>query len=192
MVAVNSIKEGKGIAETATALVEKSGVGRLRDVVISHFGNRAYLIKLHKHLTSLTDSIAFQEERRAVGAAKSAVAQIRGRLSEVRSETPAIQEFEVLQLFYDGKLSLSDDETRWMLEVTGEYGVLAHERLGASDATALQELAAISESRMLHFRRKGACAIDRTTQNTSRVLEDAFGGLLANIEAAAQLLGAEF
>jgi hypothetical protein len=125
-----------------------SGVARLRDLVISHFGNRATSIKLHHGIQDVTMAVGqsrlrFQLADRQVPRAVDVIA---AQVERLRNHDDSIAEFSALSDYYNGELtSFSDDDGTELLRVTGEFGTTTAARLGLPENAPLTQLRAAAE-----------------------------------------------
>lgn len=139
---IEAIRRGVGKEELAAHLYEESGIARVRDVLLRHFGNRSYLIKLNYVLTRLTRScniLRHQDPESAV--VRKICESILEEIEQVRMDEPVFRELEVLRAFYNGEFVFSDDrDSRLLLQITGEYGSSCATRLGMPEDTPLTQL----------------------------------------------------
>jgi GTPase SAR1 family protein len=137
---VSAIRDGADKGSLPERVLEASGVKTAAARVISHFGNRAFLIKLEfvlRRLRTVAGEIKRGGSERAAGVCEHIIE----RIDEMRREDSAFSELDVLNDYYKGKLRLPDDSYReQLLQITGESGSGAARRLGLPDATELTRL----------------------------------------------------
>lgn len=167
------IRKGADNRELLTSgLFQSSGVPQLRDLIVSHFGNRAFLIKLGTGLQQIKNA-CFIERRRAAGKKESeAIEEIAGIFDDFETNEHAFRELRVLRVFYEGKLEFSSSEGRQLLEVTGEYGISLGERLGLGENAAVKEILRVAQDRMnyWHCKANGFRLFNRETIDAMHVL----------------------
>jgi hypothetical protein len=137
------LREGADEDELRDRLVADSGVTRLRDLVISHFGNRAAIIKLDR---SLQDAMAevtrcrlrVQEARLPEPPALTDVA---AQVERLLATEHGAAEVAALSAYYRGELRLTPAQVTDLLTVTGERGTSWAARLGLPEGTPSDELA---------------------------------------------------
>jgi len=138
-------------------LLKRSGLPELRDLIVSHFGNRAFLIKLDTALRQIA-AACFLARQRLNGADRQIAGEIGGKFEEVANQEHAFRELRVLRSYYERKLPFDPDEVQQLLQVTGEYGTLCHERLGLDSGSTVEEVLAqmfaVTQERIRYWRRK--------------------------------------
>jgi GTPase SAR1 family protein len=169
------IRERKWLME---ALYERSGLLELRQLILSHFGSRAYLIKLSSALSQLEN--AFIEARQQVrGREKEVVLDLAGKFQMIRLEEHAFQEIEVLGSYYEGKLVLTAGEAEQLLQVTGECGTSYYERLGMPENATKAELQWAAETRLRYWKEKANdVGFDRSTPQAADVLAQSYNRIV--------------
>jgi GTPase SAR1 family protein len=165
------------------ALVERSGLNRLRDLVLAHFGRRALLIQLEAALLRLK-AVCFAEQRRLAGEGKEIVEEIAGDLEAFEMREPAFQELRVLRDLYRGKLDLDAEEQREVLAVTGENGSSLRARLGLNSETDGRELARIARERASRWQTRSLRLLPVTPETlaAARVVARAYEALAFRLE----------
>jgi GTPase SAR1 family protein len=139
--------------DLAAELMKHSGVSELRDLVVSHFGNRAFLIKLSSSIKQL-QAKCFQEKQRLQGPELEAVLEIAGRMEALEAQEHSYKEFVVLRSYYEKKLDFNPQEVQHLLEVTGEYGISLAKRLGLDERANVEEMMPVVEARKHYWRLK--------------------------------------
>jgi hypothetical protein len=164
------------------ALYERSGLLELRQLILSHFGRRAYLIKLSNALSQLEN--AFIEARQEVrgserGKEKEVVSDLAGKFQMLRLEEHAFQEIEVLGSYYEGKLTLTSGEAAQLLQVTGERGTTYYERLDMPENATKAELQWAAETRLRYWKEKANdVGFDRSTPQAADVLAQSYNRIV--------------
>jgi len=171
----------KGIREqqdVALALYEHSGLLQLRQLILSHFGNRAYLIKLSKVLDQL--ALAFIDIRQHVHTAdKALVSDIAGKFQMIRLQEHAFQEIKVLGSYYEGKLAFMKHEGEELLQITGEHGSTYHDLLSMPINATRAELKWAAETRLCYWKEKSNdFGLDRTTLDAANVIAHSYNRIV--------------
>lgn len=138
-------------------LQQRSGLPELRELIRSHFGNRAFLIKLDSVLRQLRATCWTWTRQRLNDADRRVVGEIAGRV-EALGEEHAFRELRVLRSYYEKRLNFTPKEGQQLLQITGEYGTSLRERLGLDESPIIEEtLAAMlstAQERMRHWRQR--------------------------------------
>jgi hypothetical protein len=175
-------------------LLVRSGFPELRDLILRHFGNRAFLIKLGSMLPQI-ESACFHEERQT-GArhhgARAAVRQIASDFDTLRGQEHAFRELDALRAHYESALEFSAGEVRQLLEVTGEFGTSCAERLGMDPLTPVPDLVRVAQERAAVWRSRANddFGAGRRTIEAARVLSHSFERLAWRSRKALELLTA--
>ncbi len=178
------LRERLGEDEVRQRLVEASGVARLRDLISSHFGNRASVIKLDHGIRDVLTEIG--QHRLAIqlagGQASPALDDIAARIERLRSSDHSAAELTALAAYYQGGLHLSDQEVRELLAVTGEYGTSWAARLGLPEQASAAELEAAARRLAAAWAdREGDPALDRATRPAVRAVRRSFDRIWCEI-----------
>ncbi len=165
--ATRLIAAGADGAELSAELFAHSGVGAVRDVIVSHFGNRADLIKLAAILADLDAERARLRPGLSAQAAE-AMRQIGQILGQLRASEHGFRELDALHAYYQlradrrrgaAHAELSSDQAQEFLRVTGEHGLSCADRLGCAGGASTGEMLQVAEARLGCWRQ---LAIDPT------------------------------
>ena len=140
--------------ELRQSLLVKSGIKSFQEVILSHFGNRALLIKLNAILFKLSSTcFALRKLENLDSNDLNSIMSINAAVEAIQKEH-AFSEQKVLRDYYMGKLEFSTEEISQLLEVTGEYGVKSYERLGLQNAEdkSLEKLMQVARNKVSHWR----------------------------------------
>lgn len=139
----NLIRAGKQPDEIAVILKEKCGIQAVQDILLSHFGNRVFLIKsryIFTHLRAVTYKILHDPE--SSGRLRNICGQIREEIDGIMSSVQTLRELKILQMYYNGQVQFfSEEEKEDFLCVTGEYGRSAEMRLGMKEGCTVRQMA---------------------------------------------------
>jgi GTPase SAR1 family protein len=154
--AYSRIRSGiKNQAELTNELLKVSGVPQLRDLIISHFGHRAFLIKLGTVLRQINVA-CFLEIQKLEGKEQQIVAEISGYFEELQSQDHGFSELQILRNYYDQKLKFDSEEVKELLQVTGEYGTSCEEKLGLAKGSNFAQMLTLARARKRYWQEKAA------------------------------------
>lgn len=175
----------------AQKLLEQSGVSDLRKLIISHFGNRAFLIKLNT-CTQQLKKILFEEERKQTGQEQKIVREITGWLDKLESQElffHQVRELEILRSYYDNKLNFTAEEIEQLLQVTGERGTSCTARLGLPPQTTIVQMLDEANKKLQYWLIK-ASYIDPNAESikATHVLVQSYERLLYHLNEAYRYL----
>jgi len=169
-------------------LLHQSGVPELRDLILSHFGNRAYLIKLNAVLQRL--KVIFFEQRRHVQGSKEQqiLDSIAGTFDVLEAREHAFAELGVLQDFYAERLEFSEDEIRQLMEITGEYGTSITKRLGMGEEGTITEMISLATKKVYYWQAKSNdfLPVTRETIAAARVIARSYEIMINFLEKQLQ------
>jgi hypothetical protein len=157
------IRQGvKDLSILSERLLDSSGVPELRQLIVTHFGGRAYLIKFNRSLQSIKQ-LLFAANSKQIDQEQAAVQKIRNWLDELECDELFFQnlrELKVLSDLYDHQnstqLQLDATEIQQVLEITGEKGVSCAQRLGLEPTATLEQMEALLQPRLCHWRSRSA------------------------------------
>jgi len=150
------IRDGiTGTPELQEQLLRRSGLGAVRDLLLSHYASRAALIKASSAVNR-SRAMCSRASQESDGPAARAAAAAAGRLEAFEVDEHAIAELALLRQFYrdDTALGLSAAEAEELLTVSGERGGSCSSRLGVDQQTPLPDLLAIALTRLAYWRRR--------------------------------------
>jgi ABC-type branched-subunit amino acid transport system ATPase component len=176
-------------AQLASALLERSGIERLRETIISHFGHRAYLIKLSRILHQFK-TVYFQNRSKLRGYQLQILEEIGGKFEELESQEHGLTELSILRNFYHQKLTFDEDEAQQLLAVTGEFGTSCGERLGLVEQASIPEMLAITSERMRYWHTRSAdyFNLDRDTLTAVKTMVRSYELIFQRLQMAKKYL----
>lgn len=168
-----AIKQGVGRQEIVEFLYGESGVGKVSSLILQHFGNRAYLIKLNyvlNRIERICRRLKHQtNENRQI---QNICERILEELEQIKMDEQAFKELEILQSFYNGEIKFYDlEDEKQLLQITGEYGSHCEARLGAQDGTSIKMLKKTALERSRHWSEKTSdFGIPRQVSDAAKVI----------------------
>jgi hypothetical protein len=185
------IRDGvTGLPELQGQLLRRSGLGAVRDLLLSHYASRAALIKASGAVnrSRALCSRAAQETR---GPAATAAAAAAGRLEAFEVDEHAIAELALLRQFYrdEAALGLSAAEAGELLTVSGEHGGSCSSRLGVGEQTPLPDMLTIAQARLAYWhRRADQFGLASKTIHAARQIRRSYEVIAYHVETAQQHL----
>jgi GTPase SAR1 family protein len=170
-------------------LVQKSGIEELSSLVISHFGNRAFLIKLGTGLRQIAVA-SFQQYQQLQGIPQQIVGEISGKFEALQEREHSFKELEVLRSYYEGKLNFDAEEVQQLLQVTGEYGKSCGERLGLNEGATIPTMLSVASKLVSYWHQRGDdyMAGDRQTVAAAKVIARSYERILYRVQKAKEYL----
>jgi GTPase SAR1 family protein len=143
---VKALNQGMSMETLPDYLYAHSGVKTAADMILQHFGNRAYLIKLEYIFKQLRHEIHTFMLANAQDTSVDRVCERMLRdIERLQDEEQSFQELEVLQAFYNEEFTLADDPNGELLRtqflrIMGEDGSDCAARLGLERKSSISEL----------------------------------------------------
>ena len=193
--ALHQLRGGSCMPQTMAAMVFASNVDRLREIVVSHFGNRGFLIQASAALDAVRNE-AFGITGRLRGNAQAAAYKIVTEVDEIRRNEARFREFAILEKYYSSDVTPGDEDLKQLLDATGERGGSCAERLGAAAGTAPAQLMTLAADREAYWRGRSSDywasedfkEMARTMAQLYGEIHGRVGEAAAHLQAAAELL----
>jgi hypothetical protein len=161
-------------AELGAALVERSGLTRLREVLTVQFTRRARLLKARSALATLGGVLS--------GGAVEGAAALQVRAEEVVAGAHEFVEVRLLDQLRWGELRLPDDRADELARLLGALGHDDATRLGLPAGTPADQLRAACTEALARWRRlAGHPLSDRSARLAASVATRTLEGLLAQL-----------
>lgn len=181
----------------AKELLVYSGLPELKELILSHFGNRAFLIKLDTALHQIKNAYFWANQRESVqGLDREILERVGSTFEKLGDSEQGFSELKILRYYYQGKLPFTPKEVQQLLQVTGEYGSTDHQRLGLPDIegdpteTDLREMFKRAREYAGYWRRRAINpGASRETEEACGILGDAYDHISLHIMEAMRHLG---
>ena len=152
------LSKGTDINDIKQVLSQKCGITEVRNMLLSHFGNRTFLIKsqfIFNKLRDLSRKLchAQKDNRRLADLCE----ELENKIDEMMTGIQTLNELRILQYYYNGQLKFVDkDEIEDFMQVTGEYGREPEKRLGVESAVSMNELMQIAREKTEKWHEKAS------------------------------------
>jgi|GEM_PF-967421 len=170
-------------------LLNKTGVPELRQLILSHFGHRAFVIKLSKVLQDIAAAY-FHYRGQLNGESLQILEAIASKFDALQVQESAFQELEILRSYYAGSLDFDQAEVQQLLQVTGEFGTICSDRLGLENNVTIETMLSTAQTQMNYWNQRAndVMGSDRSTIVAARVLARSYEQILARVQKAKQYL----
>ena len=141
--------------ELSQVLIKKSGFESFQRMIISHFGDRANLIKAQNSIATIKD--ACQKERQLTNLTFEdihTIDEVEKKLLAALLSIHEYQEWNHLTRIYTGKEKADKYIIDEFLTICGEKGTAAFEKLSMSPSSSIKELKERATERALYWQRK--------------------------------------
>jgi Dynamin family len=193
--ACNYIRSGIDNQEQLSKLLlQHSGVSELRNLILSHFGDRAYLIKFNRYLQLIKRAISQQKQKYSDDELKKIINEIEEWLEKLECDELffyELRELQVLRSLYEQtKLDFNEDEILQLLSVLGERGKSCGERLGLRKDASILEMQKQVQTSLEYWRYRSSDQLGGTpeTVRAASVLAQSYERLAYHIEEASKHL----
>ena len=169
-------------------LEHESGLDKLLNAIILHFGKRAAIIKTRNSITTVLSAIS----RSKANESDSNILQVLDQISESLTSTLlSVREYELwdtLSKIYENKIAINDGAAINDLKyLAGEYGYSVKCKLGVSANVSADELIDMANTKNRLWASKYTIARMRNRRDTSalyRLLADAYQDLSKSVKDA--------
>ena len=179
---------GASLEDIRNLLSEESGLPRLKEVVISHFGRRASIIKTRNAVSEVIHAISKARVETSDPSLALTLDNIAARLDEALSSIREYDVWDLLSRVYEKQIVLSDPQAVADLKaLAGENGYSATEKLGMTGNPAPHQLMEKAKEKSLAWARKYIFYRMRRRREPAfvyRVLAHSFSVLAREIEAS--------
>jgi len=186
-VAAEAVRAGTSDPDALrAALLDRSGLPRLNGLVLSHFGNRATVIK-SAGAVNRSRAACRQALRDLSGIDADAVAAASGRLEEFEVREHDVVELGLLRALYrdPNRLGLTPDEAAELLTVTGEDGPSCGRRLGLDPCACPDEMLEAATARLRYWRRReGGFGLSSRTAHAVRTVVRSYERIAYHVREA--------
>ncbi len=173
------IRQGRATtsAELSSALIDKSGLGALREILTTHLAARSDVLRARSTLLALD---------RLVGTSGATdTHRFDAEIERLRSTVHEFAEVELLGDLRTGRIRLAESDAERAERLLGSHGGLAHQRLGADPETMPDELTKLAIDQHGHWQRVSENPLTaRPAADAARVLTRTCEGLLVAGRAA--------
>lgn len=151
--AARQLRQGTPRKNLQQSLDRASGVENVRNILNSHFGNRALLIKAQYILNHLR-VVARQLGQQTLADTElwHLCVNLQNKIDELTNSMLILQELQLLQRYYNGQFSFNEEESQDLLRLTGEYGRALELRLNAAPGSSVEDLMDLTHEKIRLWR----------------------------------------
>lgn len=135
------------LSELSQILRIKSGFQAFIKLVVSHFGDRAQLLKAQRGVMQLLEAIKKDRVNATSQEQLNTLNTIYSRIASIENDLHELKEWNLLLDIYENKRTVDDDFKKEFLLISGESGYSAVNKLNVSDDTDISEMIAIAKRR---------------------------------------------
>lgn len=171
------------LQEAKEILAKESGAADFQKVLYGHFGMRAKLIKLESVYQNITQTIKSCKTQTKDASTLHILSNVQQHLTNLfNSLVYEHQEYEMLNRIYNNVLLLDDDVKEEFLNLCGEKGASAPERLSMLVGSQPTELLTKADERLKYWRKNIALEPDPEEREWMNVMLKSYSRLRSNIQ----------
>lgn len=155
-VSITSVRSGEAADKTGVASVlgEKSGFREFFSLLVSHFGDRATLIKAQKGMMSLLSACRKDRIQADTAERQELADRLCARVLSIEDELHELKEWSLLMRIYEGKSKVDSEFLEEFLRLCGECGYAAVDRLDMDSSADVSEMIEVARGREAYWRAK--------------------------------------
>lgn len=155
-VCVRAIQGSTGItlSELSQILRRQSGFDAFIKLVISHFGDRAQLLKAQRGVVQLLEAINKDRVNVQTQEQLNIVNTIYSKVISIENDLHELKEWSLLLRIYENKVSVDDEFMREFLLISGESGHSAISKLNMADNASILDMVAYAADRHKYWKSK--------------------------------------
>lgn len=136
-------------------LIKKSGFESFQRMVISHFGDRATLIKVQNFVATIKELCQSERQRNDISLMDvHVIDEIEKKLLSTLLSIHEYQEWDFLTKIYTGKVKANNSIVDEFLTICGEKGSAAYEKLSMTSTVTIEDLKEKATERALLWQQK--------------------------------------
>lgn len=141
-------------SDISKVLNHRSGFDQFIKLVISHFGDRAQLIKAQRGVIALLDAVN-KDRINAIGQEQlNVINSVYSNIISIENDLHELKEWALLLKIYEDKVKVEDDFMKEFLLISGESGYSAVDKLSVSSSTDVSEMVLIANERYNYWKTK--------------------------------------
>ncbi len=142
------------LSELSQILRSKSGFDTFIKLVVSHFGDRAQLLKAQRGVIQLLEAINRDRVNADSQERLNVLNTIYSKIASIENDLHELKEWSLLLEIYENKVTVEDDFMKEFLLISGENGHSAMEKLNVSLDTDIAEMEIIATERYKYWKTK--------------------------------------
>lgn len=142
------------LSELSQSLRKMSGFDAFIKLVVSHFGDRAQLLKAQRGVIQLLEAINRDRVNANSQKRLDMLNAVYSRITSIENDLHELKEWSLLLRIYENKVAVDDDFMQEYLLISGESGHSAISKLNVAKDTDISEMVAIAKERYNHWKTK--------------------------------------
>lgn len=142
------------IEELSRLLKDKSGFNAFINLLVTHFGERASLLKAQQGIIKLLQACNKDKQYANTVERQEQLNKIYNRIINIETELHELKEWALLLSIYEGDTIVDEDFMRDFLYICGENGHAAVNKLNVESNTNIEDMIRIAEEKSQYWRTK--------------------------------------
>lgn len=155
-VCVRAVQDNTEISlnQMSQILRAKSGFDMFMKLVVSHFGDRAQLIKAQRGVIQLLEAINKDRVYADSQEQLNIIDTIHSKIMSIEEDLHELKEWRLLLRIYENKVTVDNDFLKEFLTISGESGYSAVSKLNVAKDADISEMVAIARERYSYWKTK--------------------------------------
>ena len=155
-VCVRTIQNNAAITlnELSQILRNKSGFDTFIKLVISHFGDRAQLLKAQRGIIQILDAINKDRGNANSQEQLNILDTLYTKIASIENDLHELKEWNLLLKIYENSVTVDNDFMKEFLVISGESGHSAVNKLGVNEDADISEMIALAIERKKYWKAK--------------------------------------
>mgnify|MGYP003298488709 FL=1 len=141
-------------SELSQILRSKSGFDTFIKLVVSHFGDRAQLLKAQRGVIQLLEAINRDRANADSQERLNVLNTIYSKIASIENDLHELKEWNLLLRIYENSVAVDDDFIKEFLVISGESGHSAVNKLNVAEDTDISEMIVLATERNNYWKTK--------------------------------------
>lgn len=139
------------LSELSQILRSKSGFDTFIKLVVSHFGDRAQLLKAQRGVVQLLEAVNRDRANADSQERLNVLNTIYSKITSIENDLHELKEWSLLLRIYENSVAVDDDFMKEFLVISGESGHSAVCKLNVSQDTNISDMIALAKERQNYW-----------------------------------------
>lgn len=142
------------LSELSQILRSKSGFDAFMKLLVSHFGDRAQLLKAQRGIMRLLESVNKDRVNANSQERLNTLNFIYSKISSIENDLHELKEWSLLLKIYENKIEVEDEFMKEFLLISGEAGYSVVSKLNVADDTDISSMITLAKQKHNYWRLK--------------------------------------
>lgn len=142
------------LSELSQILKSKSGFDTFIKLVVSHFGDRAQLLKAQRGVVQLLEAVNRDRANADSQERLNVLNTIYSKITSIENDLHELKEWSLLLRIYENSVAVDDDFMKEFLVISGESGHSAVNKLNVAEDTDISKMIVLATERKNYWKTK--------------------------------------